>query len=382
MKIAFILQDGVLNKNTWSGTPYFAYMAIKEQMPELQLFAPLNISKRNKIKRKIVKIINKLSFHIIKKNRIYSDYPDFILKEFSKQVDKYINKNNIHLVISTSIFPFVYTKSKFKMIQITDATPILLINDYHSKAVSSNIIKKKEKNSIKVIQKTDLIVTASDWCRNSVINDYNIEQEKVLTIPFGANFTDKEIFYKEKTIKKNSEIKFLFVGKDWYRKGLDIAVNILDQLIESEYKITLTVIGVKVPEKLMRDYITNRIFLDKNNMKDRKELIEFYSKSHFYIMPSRAEAYGVVFAEAAGFGLPVIATNLGGIPTIVKNNETGILLENLASTNEVVYSITELIEYPYKYEIMSNNARKRYENILNWDSFSKKLLNEIKTKMI
>lgn len=98
-------------------------------------------------------------------------------------------------------------------------------------------------------------------------------------------------------------------------------------------------------------------------------------------MPSRAEAYGIVFAEAAAFGLPVIATDLGGIPTIVKDNETGFLLKDLNSYNEIIERISNVIDYPENYKLLSKNARNRYEKVLNWDSFAEKLLEIIENQL-
>lgn len=209
IKTAFILHEDVISKNTWSGTPYYIYRSIKSKQRDIELLAPLKISFFNKLKRKILKIINKLEFVILNKNVINTDFPKFILKELSKQVDKYIKKNNIILVISTSIFPFVYTKQRFKLVQITDATPILLIRDYQNMSLTKRLIKLREKISVNVLEKTHLLVTASEWCKNSAISNYGVNNEMVVTIPFGANFEDDEVFYKEKSIDKNTLIEFM-----------------------------------------------------------------------------------------------------------------------------------------------------------------------------
>ena len=51
---------------------------------------------------------------------------------------------------------------------------------------------------------------------------------------------------------------------------------------------------------------------------NRQRLEQIVSKSHRLLLPTRAECYGIVFCEANAYGLPVFATRVGGIPTIVK----------------------------------------------------------------
>lgn len=378
MKIVFILQEDVLNKKTWSGTPYYLYMGLKKKYPDIKLLSPLHTSFTAKVRRKITRETDNILFKIFKKRYLNSDMPKHILKNWSKQVDEYIKTHKNYIVISTSIFPFVYSKMKYKMIQITDATPALLINDYQKNVFSNKLRKKQEEISLKVTNNTMLIVTSSDWCRHSVINDYKINKNKVITMPFGSNFENKEVYYNDKTIDKNKEIIFLFVGKFWKRKGLDLAISVLDQLKKMGYKVRYNVIGCKIPDSLNRNYINNIPFLNKNETKDRKKLINFFKTSHFYFMPSRAEAFGIVFAEAAAFGLPVIATNIGGIPSVVDNSKTGILLDFNDETGDWAQRIAGVIENKTKYEQLSKSARKKFKEVLNWDVYADSLLNQIR----
>jgi len=76
---------------------------------------------------------------------------------------------------------------------------------------------------------------------------------------------------------------------------------------------------------------------------DNKEIYSFIQKHHAVIMPSRQEAFGVVALEAGICGRPIIATNVGGIPEVVDNNNTGILVppDDYQSLSEAILKLAE-----------------------------------------
>ncbi len=86
------------------------------------------------------------------------------------------------------------------------------------------------------------------------------------------------------------------------------------------------------------------------------------------------EGFGISYIEAALFGIPSIASNVGGTKEAVLHNKTGIVLENL---NDLENSIRELIKNKNKRELLGKNAKKRATNELDWNIQIKKYLNLI-----
>jgi glycosyltransferase involved in cell wall biosynthesis len=66
--------------------------------------------------------------------------------------------------------------------------------------------------------------------------------------------------------------------------------------------------------------------LSKDKPEDQKRLHALYANSDFFVMPTRAEAQGIVFNEAAAYALPVAATDVGGVSSVVRNGDWGLLL--------------------------------------------------------
>ncbi len=97
-------------------------------------------------------------------------------------------------------------------------------------------------------------------------------------------------------------------------------------------------------------------------------------KSDVLLLPTIAECYGMVFCEAAAYGMPVVATNTGGISSIVVEGETGLLIDDPTDSQAFANSIHEIINNFDNYNLYSNNAFERYHSHLNWDAWAKKII--------
>ncbi|WP_332125931.1 glycosyltransferase, partial [Escherichia coli] len=68
--------------------------------------------------------------------------------------------------------------------------------------------------------------------------------------------------------------------------------------------------------------------INKNNVEEYQKFIDVLSNADILLLPTIAECYGMVFCEAAAYGLPVVATDTGGISSIQINERTGILIKD------------------------------------------------------
>jgi glycosyltransferase involved in cell wall biosynthesis len=76
-----------------------------------------------------------------------------------------------------------------------------------------------------------------------------------------------------------------------------------------------------------------------------EQVHELYQLADIFSAPSRwPEPFGLVFAEAQASGLPVVATNRGGIPEIVSAGRTGLLIDDQESVSQLKESLMRLID--------------------------------------
>jgi len=108
-------------------------------------------------------------------------------------------------------------------------------------------------------------------------------------------------------------------------KSLLKAVSLL------EFNYELLIIGEGAARIELQEYskelLVNKKVKFLGNIKHR-EVLDRLTESDIYIQTSLTESFGYAIAEAMSVGLPVIAFNVGGIPELVQNNETGILVES------------------------------------------------------
>ena len=96
------------------------------------------------------------------------------------------------------------------------------------------------------------------------------------------------------------------------------------------------------------------------------ELVDLIAESHFLILPSRAEAFGIVFCEAASFGVPSLATRAGGIPTAVRDGGNGKTFPLGTPPAEYAAFIRQHFADYASYEALARSAFREYETRLNW----------------
>ena len=101
--------------------------------------------------------------------------------------------------------------------------------------------------------------------------------------------------------------------------------------------------------------------------------MKILKSSKLLIVPSRMESLPQVIKEAFYLKIPVIATNVGGIPEIIQNEKTGILIPS-ENEREMIYAINNLIENDSLMEILTKNAFDFINKFYSWDELLPKYL--------
>jgi glycosyltransferase involved in cell wall biosynthesis len=138
-------------------------------------------------------------------------------------------------------------------------------------------------------------------------------------------------------------------------------------LHEAGCAVELTIVGYAPPNLCpIPPYVTCLGFVSKHNAEGKQRIRQLLADTHFLFVPSRAEAYGIVFCEANAFGVPCLTTYIGGIGTIVKNHVNGMTFGLNASVSEYCNYIVDLMSDRSRYEEMAFGAYHEYESRLNW----------------
>ena len=192
-----------------------------------------------------------------------------------------------------------------------------------------------------IVKRSDAVSANSSFTANLVRELADVE---VKVIPYGSTIVAREAPSiasgpeprpEPREEGRDGERRILYVGRLIERKGLPYLIEAMG-LLPPGLPVRLDIVGAgdqrPLLERLVKDKgLTERVFF--RGRIPYEELAELYADCDVFVLPSivdsrgDTEGLGVVLVEAMSYKKPVIATNVGGIPDIVRDNETGILVE-------------------------------------------------------
>jgi glycosyltransferase involved in cell wall biosynthesis len=304
-----------------------------------------------------------------------------VLKSYAAQVQKQLNQIETDVVFSPGTVPIAYLKTDKPIVFYTDATFAGMLDFYPwFTNLSQESIKQGNRMEQRALTNCRLAIYASQWAADSAIKYYDVDPDKVKVVPFGANMScdrDEQAITEIAEQKPMDICKLLLLGVDWHRKGGDRALEVAQQLTDSGLPTELHVVGIEeLP--VSSPLIHNHGFISKKTEAGEQQLNQLLSESHFLILPSVAECFGIVFSEASSYGLPSLATRVGGIPTAVQDGKNGWTFALDDSADAYCQQIRRLMSSKPAYTEMALSSFREYKDRLNWDASGKRICELIK----
>ena len=297
----------------------------------------------------------------------------FTIVRFPKK-EKYINQ----MISFTG-------KNEFDIIQVENrpAFVVPLRKKFPHKKIllvlhSLTFMKKLKKElQTEIIKKTDAILCNSEFIRNEYMNIFPADAHKFHTIYLGADldrFRPPSLEEKLKERKKYSvedSFNVLFAGRIIPGKGVHLLVKAVGTLKNKYPYIKLILIG----PCLNKNYRTLLEQEGKNAGIDIRfigsiepsDMHRMYWLGDCFVLPTQFhEAFGLVNIEAMASGLPVIASNRGGVPEIL-HSESGILIEDYQNEEAFRQAIEQIIRFPSQRREMEKIGLDRAQHF-SWEN--------------
>ncbi|HEX9801053.1 MAG TPA: glycosyltransferase family 4 protein [Thermoanaerobaculia bacterium] len=191
---------------------------------------------------------------------------------------------------------------------------------------------------------------------------------------------------RDESIATPAEPILLFVGRIVERKGLEPFIEHCLPRIVSRHAVRLWIVGDEPHDSLAHRagaLADLRAKLAGSPLEPRirffglasdSVLRAIYRVSHVLVLPAirvpgDVEGFGIVFLEAALFGVPAVSTRIGGIPDAVVDRETGILVEP-GDWDGFADAVVELLENEELHRALGRRARERALSEYDWRSIS------------
>lgn len=243
------------------------------------------------------------------------------------------------------------------------------------------------------LEMADAIIAVSQGTKADVLQHFKVSPDKIRIIHNGI---DTEEFCKksEKNLIERFGIDFgrpylLFVGRITRQKGIIHLVNAIPEL-DPSLQVVLCAGAPDTPEiaEEMRVSV-ERVSAKRpgvtwiREMVDKPTLIQLYSHAAMFCCPSIYEPFGIINLEAMACEVPVVGSAVGGIPEVVVENETGLLVQldqlkqspfepvsPAAFSQDLATAVNRLAKDPALSRKMGKAGRARVESMFSWRSIA------------
>jgi glycosyltransferase involved in cell wall biosynthesis len=381
-RIAYLSADDPNDVHVWSGSHYSIYHTLQKHFGDVEALGPFKSHLAN-----FVLNLKKVYFKLFL-NRRYNAYHSKILsRAYSMYFGSRLKNKKFDFIIAVSAScELAYLKTDIPVVFVSDA---IFSGSFNYHKALSNLSKSSIKEGYliekRALEKSSFLYLCSQWAQQNAVNDFDIKPNLTAVGPFGANLDgipSAQFVLANKATKDQSKISLLFVGVHWENKGGPVAVECLKLLSDKGYNVELTVVGCTVPEQFSHPLLKNIPFIKKNTKQGQEDFKRIYLEADFLILPTRFEAYGLVFCEASAFGVISISNDTGGISTPVKQGVNGYLLAPNSKGEDYANQVIAIFENRKLFKEMQVNARKRYDELLNWDAWAINLKKHLLEKKI
>jgi glycosyltransferase involved in cell wall biosynthesis len=215
------------------------------------------------------------------------------------------------------------------------------------------------------------------------------------------NGVDTQKFFSSGS--KSCSKRLLFVSRITPEKGVHVLINAMASVVKKYPTIHLDIVGpqamwdidllirlsddpkvrklasfhVKGQRNSYNNYLRQQIHslgISRNvtfhGIVSNDEIIEYYRNANLFVLPSFSEAFGMGLIEAMACELPVVATKVGGIPEVVENGRTGLLVE-AGDSKELADAILNVFSDSKLRMWMGKRARERVIKLFSWKKIAR-----------
>jgi glycosyltransferase involved in cell wall biosynthesis len=229
----------------------------------------------------------------------------------------------------------------------------------------------------KIIRNVACVITVGETLKKEIIQRFNVSPGKIKVIPNGVdtNVFRPNMDHCDEVLAKYGlhQGYVLFVGRFVEQKGLHYFLRAIKGA-----KVNVVIVGGGSLESDLRKLCRQLGIVDQVRFIGSvplSDLRRIFSAARLFVLPSVAEGFpgGLVTLEAMASGLPIVASNIGGITDVVEDGYNGFLFR-VGDVDGMRNAITKLAQDKSLAESMGRLSREIVEKRFSWTSIAKKTL--------
>ncbi len=216
-----------------------------------------------------------------------------------------------------------------------------------------------------IYQQATLNFTMSSHISHSIIDQYGVTPDKVVCVYGGSNVKADGFNASAKSYDKRN---ILFVGVDWERKGGPELAEAFKKVLQVYPESRLTIVGASPELHIKNCEIIGRVPLS--------EVSKFYKNASLFCLPTKVEPFGIAFIEAMSYGLPIIATRIGGVPDFVFPGKNGLLVDS-GDVEALSLALMDLLKDANKRKDYGHASLEIVQDRYSWEKVGQRLKEHI-----
>lgn len=216
------------------------------------------------------------------------------------------------------------------------------------------------------LQRANRVIALTQTERH-YLESLGIPQDRIAVIPNGVDMAEFGSFQPRNT--NGEPVTVLFAGRCYpEQKGLEVLMRAM-ALLKEERSVQLRVVGEDWGGHDVVRTLSRTLDLDDRvalvGKVDRPRLLGEYRRADIFVLPSLFDSFPIAILEAMAAALPVVATRVGGVPDVVQDGRTGILVAP-ADPNGLAQALGGLAGDPVARRTMGRNGQDRARTF-SWD---------------
>lgn len=379
LRVAYVTLYDPNDQRQWSGLGHAIMHALREQDASVTPFGPL----RSRLD--LVKGIAERVHRVFSRKYYEFQRERVVAWDYALQVSRKLAAQSFDVVFAPGApIPISSLSCRQPIVLWSGATFGALIDHYgfvHGNCRAS--IRAGHRMERSALARASLLLFASDWAANSAIRDYDADPSKVKIVPFGANLRSppaRAEVLRHIAARPTDRCHLISVGVEWERKGIPRVIELAAALNERGVPADLTVVGCSPPEpRKLPPWVTVTGMIDKDAEGGERRLGDLFARSHFHVLLSSAECFGLAFCEANAWGVPNLAADVGGIPTAVRHGKGGWRFDGAQSIASMADFVAKQFGDRSGYPKAAERARDEYETRLNWQVAGKTAMDHVRS---
>ena len=225
----------------------------------------------------------------------------------------------------------------------------------------------------------DRVIVCSQSMKNEICGHFNLPLDKVDVIPNAIDPTKYQTSVDRGSVRQRYEVGYgekliLCVGRLVPQKGTEYFIRAIPHIAKRYPEAKFIIVG----EGWSRDILEAEARASGQNRKIQftgfasdKEVIDLMTSADVLIVPSVYEPFGIVALEGMATGVPVVASQVGGLSEVIEHDRTGLFVYP-RSPESIAWGIDRILSDPDHAKWLTKNAKDILNKDYSWEAVAMK----------